>query len=150
MPYRFAAAMLAVCFVPPLAAQSEAPAAPPAEKQVVVVAAKVPDLAEDHYLWAAEMAAARLQGKPTVLEGGLAGGLRHARENPGTVRGIVEIMIDVHSWDEEVRITCYDTSGREVWKDKAKVNMGGSEEALARKMLDRALKKAEKRPACGQ
>lgn len=99
---------------------------------------------------AAEMAAARLKGKTTVVPGGLAGALRHSRENPGTAMGIVEVMIDVHSWREEVRITCFDPAGREIWKDKAIVNAGGNEESLARKMLERALKKAEKRPICGR
>ncbi len=63
--------------------------------------------------------------------------------------GIVEVMIDVFSYAEEVRITCMDAAGREIWKEKARANMGGSEEALARKMLERALGKTEKRPACG-
>lgn len=120
------------------------------DRQVLVVAAKVADLAEDHYQWAAEMAAARLKGKTTVVSGGLAGALRHSRENPGSAMGIVEVMIDVYSWREEVRITCFDPTGREIWKEKAIVNNGGSEEALARKMLERALKKAEKRPACSR
>lgn len=150
MSYRTLALALAIACPLSLEAQT-APAPPvPAERQVLVVAAKVDDLAEDHYQWAAEMTAARLKGKSTVLSGGLAGALRHVRENPGTAMGIVEVMIDVHSWDEEVRITCFDSAGREIWKEKAVVNAGGSEEALARKMLERALKKAEKRPACGR
>ena len=91
-----------------------------------------------------------VKGKPEVVEGGLAGALRHVRENPNSARGIVEVLIDVHSWNEEVRITCYDTAGRELWKEKVRANMGGGEESLARKMLERALKKAEKRPACGR
>ncbi len=127
---------------------AEAPAQT-ADKLVIVVAAKIKDLDEDHYLWGAELAAARLKGNLKVIEGGLAGGLRYTRENPGTVRGIVEVMIDVYSFAEEVRITCMDASGREIWKVKAKANGGGSEEALARKMLERALNKAEKRPVCG-
>lgn len=134
-----------------LAAQTEPTAATAtSDRQVLVVAAKINDLAEDHYQWAAEMTAARLKGKTTVISGGLAGGLRHARENPGAAMGIVEVMIDVYSWREEVRITCFDPAGREIWKEKAIVNSGGSEEALARKMLERALKKAEKRPACSR
>lgn len=151
MSYRFPALALAL-FSPIYLAAQAGPATPTAtgERQVLVVAAKVNDLAEDHYQWAAEMAAARLKGKTTVISGGLAGALRHARENPDTAAGIVEVMIDVYSWREEVRITCFDRAGREVWKEKAIVNSGGSEEALARKMLERALKKAEKRPACGK
>lgn len=150
MSYRSIALALAIACPLSLAAQT-APATPTsAERQVLVVAGKVDDLAEDHYQWAAEMTAARLKGKSTVLSGGLAGALRHVRENPGTAMGIVEVMIDVYSWDEEVRITCFDSTGREIWKEKAVVNAGGSEEALARKMLERALKKAEKRPACGR
>lgn len=132
----------------PALAQESAPAA---TKQVVVyVAAKVKDLDEDHYLWAAELAAARLKGEAEVLEGGLAGALRYSRENKGSVQGIVEVMIDVFSYAEEVRITCLDAAGRELWKEKARANMGGSEEALARKMLERALDKAQKRPGCGK
>ena len=138
------------CGSPSLSAHlASAQGSPPEEKQVVVVAAKVEDLAEDHYMWGAEVAAARLKGKTTVVEGGLAGALRHVRENVGLARGIIEIMIDVHSWNEEVRITCFDTAGRVLWKEKAKANMGGNEEKLARNMLERALKKAEKRKACG-
>lgn len=134
------------------AAVQPAPQPPPAnaDLQVLVVATEIEDLAKDHYQWAAEMVAGRLKGKTTVLSGGLAGALRQARENPGTVRGIVEVMIDVYSWREEVRITCLDPAGRELWKEKAVFNTGGNEEALARKMLEKALKKAEKRPACGR
>lgn len=152
MSYRLAVA-LALAISSPLcltAQPTPSTSAPSGDRQILVVAAKVDDLAEDHYQWAAEMAAARLKGKTTVLSGGLAGALRHARENPGTASGIVEVMIDVYSWREEVRITCFDSAGREVWKEKTLVNAGGSEEALARKMLERALKKAEKRPACSK
>lgn len=70
-----------------------------------VVAVKVKDLAVNRYSWSAELAAARLKGATKVLEGSLAGALRYSRENPGTVRGIVEIMIDVYSYAEEFRIT---------------------------------------------
>lgn len=134
------------------AAAQPAPEDPtsPADLQILVVATEIEDLTKDHYQWAAEMVAARLKGKTTVISGGLAGALRQARENPGTVRGIVEVMIDVYSWREEVRITCLDPAGRELWKEKAVFNTGGNEQALARKMLEKALKKAEKRPACGR
>jgi len=139
--------VLLLCGAPPLSAQTDA--APTAdERQVLVVAAAIQDLPENHYLWAAEMAAARLKGKNTVMEGGLSGALRRSRENPGTTQGIVEIIIDVYSVNEEARITCFDPTGREVWKEKAKANMGGNEEALARKMFERVLTKAEKHPAC--
>lgn len=64
--------------------------------------------------------------------------------------GIIEVIIDVYSFKEEVRISCFDPAGRELWKEKAKANMGGNEEALARKMFERALQKAEKHTtACG-
>ena len=142
---------LALCIIAAAApVLAQAPAGPTSERKVVVVAAKVKDLDVDHYLWGAELVAARIKGPTTVISGGLAAALKQVREAPGTVRGIVEVLIDVHSWDEEVRITCFDTSGRELWKDKAKVNMGGSEEALARKMLERAIQKAEKRALCGR
>jgi hypothetical protein len=135
----------------PVGAQAPEPSqAQASEKLVLVVTAKVEDLDDNHYLWGAELAAARLKGNTKVLEGGLAGALRFSRENPGAVRGIVEIMIDVYSYAEEVRITCMDAAGRQVWKEKARANMGGSEESLARKMLERALAKAEKRTACGR
>jgi hypothetical protein len=122
-------------------------AKPPA-REVLVVAAAVEDRPEAQYLWAAEMAASRLKGSTRVLPGGLAEALRYARENPGAVQGIIEVMIDVYSWKEEVRISCLDPAGRTVWKEKAVMNNGGSEEALARKMFERALKKAERRGAC--
>lgn len=142
---------LALCIIAAAApVLAQAPADPPSERKVVVVAAKVKDLDADHYLWGAELVAARIKGPTTVISGGLAAALKQVREAPGTARGIVEVLIDVHSWDEEVRITCFDASGRELWKDKAKVNMGGSEEALARKMLERAIQKADKRPVCGR
>lgn len=111
----------------------------------VVVAAQAKDLDEDHYLWAAEMVAARLDGEFEVLSGGLAAGLRYSRENPGQIQGILEVMIDVHTAFEEVRITCYDSTGREQWKRKTELNLGGSEERMARNMLDRVIKKVEKR-----
>jgi hypothetical protein len=146
-------AIVGVCLGLQIPAGAQAPEPSPAqatETVVLVVTPKVKDLEENHYLWASELAAARLRGTTKVLEGGLAGALRYSRENPGTVRGIVEIMIDVYSYAEEVRITCMDAAGRELWKEKARANMGGSEESLARKMLERALAKAEKRPACGK
>lgn len=146
MVYR--CAVFALVIFSPFCLAQTTPVAQPGDPQILVVAAKVNDLAEDYYQWAAEMAAARLKGNTTVVPGGLAGALRHAREKPGSTLGIVEVMIDVHSWREEVRITCFDPAGREIWKEKAIVNAGGNEEALARKMLERALKKAEKRPAC--
>lgn len=133
--------------------KAETPASLPSpepERVVLVVAAKIKDLDADHYQWAAELAAARLKGSTKVVDGGLAGGIRFAKENPDVVRGIVEVMIDVYSFAEEVRITCMDPSGREIWKEKSRFNNGGSEEALARKMLERALDKAEKRPVCGK
>lgn len=114
-------------------------------KQVVVVAAKAKDLEEDHYLWAAELVASRLEGEFKVVPGGLAGGLRFSREQPGEVAGILEIVIDVYTAFEEVRITCFDTSGRERWKRKTELNAGGSEEKLARNMLDRVIKKVEEK-----
>ena len=93
----------------PVAAQTE-PAKATDSKRVLFVVAKQKDLDANHYLWAAEMAAARLRGDNNqVLEGGLAAGLKEAREKAGTVRGIVEIVVNVYSWDEDVRITCYDT-----------------------------------------
>jgi hypothetical protein len=82
------------------------------EKTVLVVAAKIEDLEADHYLWAAEMTAARLKGPSKVLEGGLVSALRYSRENAGTVRGIVEVVTDVYSYAEEVRITCLDPVDR--------------------------------------
>jgi hypothetical protein len=144
---RWLAILLVASSAPALGQPVETPAAEP---KVVVVAAKVKDLDADHYLWGAELVAARIKGPTTVIAGGLAAALKQVREAPGTVRGIVEVLIDVHSWDEEVRISCFDTSGHELWKDKARVNMGGSEEALARTMLERAIQKAEKRPVCGR
>ena len=127
-----------------------AAAARPAEKTVLVVAAKIENLEADHYLWAAEMTAGRLKGPSKVVEGGLVSALRYSRENPGTVRGIVEVVIDVYSYAEEVRITCLDPAGRPLWKEKVRANMGGSEEALARKMLERALGKMESHASCGK
>jgi hypothetical protein len=124
------------------------PQAPP-EKKVLFVAAKIEDQAADRYLWAAEMAALRMKGKTEVLPGGLVAALQYSREKPGEVAGIVEIMVDVYSWREEVRITCFDNKGKSLWKEKAVVNTGGSEESLARRMVERAIKKAEDRPACG-
>lgn len=115
---------------------------------ILVVASKAKDLPPDHYLWAAELTASRIKGNTQVLEGDFAAALKHARENKGAVAGIVEIIVDVYAWDEEVRITCYDPAGRQLWKEKVSVNAGGSEEALARKMVERAIVKAEKRPAC--
>ena len=119
------------------------------DKPVILV---VPGGVKDHpaaeYQWAAEMTAARIKGNTQTLEGDLGAALKYARENKGKVAGIVEILVDVYSWDEEVRITCYDPVGRKRWKDKVSLNMGGSEEALARKMVERAIVKAEKRPAC--
>lgn len=146
-------AIASVCLslqIPGAAQPPEAAPSPAPEKVVLVVTAKVKDLEDNHYLWGAELAAARLKGATKVIEGGLAGALRYSRENPGSVRGIVEVMIDVYSYAEEVRITCTDPAGREIWKEKARANMGGNEEALARKMLERTLDKAEKRAACGK
>ena len=123
---------------------------PPAnEKKVLFVAAKIDKLEADHYLWAAEMAALRLKGPGKVLPGGLEAALKVALEHPESVRGIVEIMVDVYSWREEVRITCFNAKGKSLWKEKAVMNTGGSEESLARRMVERAIKKAEDRPACG-
>lgn len=128
-----------------------APTAATEEPRILVVVAQAKDLDANHYLWAAEVAAARLPGKNyQVLEGGLVAALREAREKPGTVRGIVEIVVNVYAWDEDVRITCFDTSGREIWKKKSSVNAGGSEEDLARKLFERTLEKAEKMAPCGR
>ena len=118
-------------------------------KQIVVVAAKAKDLDEDHYLWAAELVAARLEGDFKVVPGGLGGGMRYSREHPEEVAGILEVVIDVYTAFEEVRITCFDTNGRERWKRKTELNAGGSEEKMARNMLDRVIKKVEeKRLSC--
>jgi anthranilate phosphoribosyltransferase len=76
-----------------------------------VVAAKVKDLDADHYLWAAEVVAARLEGDSEVLEGGLATALKFSREHPREVTGILEVVIDVHTLFEKVRVSCYDTCG---------------------------------------
>lgn len=122
----------------------------PQEPRVLIVVAKAKDLDANHYLWAAEMAAARLQGRNNqVLEGGLAAALKEAREKPGTVRGIVEIVVNVYAFDEDVRIGCFDAKGKQLWKKKSSVNAGGSEEDLARKLFERTLEKAEKMPPCG-
>ena len=122
----------------------------PQGPRVLVVVAKAKDLDANHYLWAAEMAAGRLQGKNNqVLEGGLAAALKEAREKPGTVRGIVEIVVNVYAFDEDVRIGCFDAKGKQLWKKKSSVNAGGSEEDLARKLFERTLEKAEKMPPCG-
>jgi len=122
----------------------------PRESRILIVVAKAKDLDANHYLWAAEVAAGRLPGKnKQVLEGGLAAAIREARGKPGTVRGIVEIVVNVYAWDEDVRITCFDPKGKQVWKKKSSVNAGGSEEDLARKLFERTLNKAEKMPPCG-
>lgn len=127
-----------------------APEGTSTSNRVLIVVAKAKDLDADHYLWAAEMAAGRLPGgNNQVLEGGLAAAIKEAREKPGTVRGIIEIVVNVYSWDEDVRMTCYDPSGRQLWKKKSSVNAGGSEEELARKLFERTLQKAEKMPSCG-
>lgn len=120
------------------------------EPAILVVASKIKDLPDDHYRWAAEMAASRLKGPTKVLPGDFATALRYAREHKGQVLGIVEIIVDVYTFDEEVRITCFDPTGKRIWKESVSVNMGGSEEALARKMVERALNKSEDRPACGR
>lgn len=123
----------------------------PQDPRILVVVAKAKDLEANHYLWAAEMAASRLQGKNNqVLEGGLAAALKEARENPGTVRGIVEIVVNVYAFDEDVRIGCFDARGKQLWRKKSSVNAGGSEEDLARKLFERTLEKAEKMPPCGR
>lgn len=121
-----------------------------ARDRILVVAAKIDDFPEDHYLWAAEIAAARLPGNTEVVEeGGFAGALRIVREEPGTVQGIVEIVIDVYRAFEEVVVTCMDPRGKKIWRKKSVVNAGGPEETLARNMLNRALNKAEKQDVCG-
>jgi len=128
-----------------------APEGAPASNRLLIVVAKAKDLDADHYLWAAEVAAGRLPGDNNqVLEGGLAAAIKEAREKPGTVRGIIEIVVNVYSWDEDVRMTCYDPTGRQLWKKKSSVNAGGSEEELARKLFERTLQKAEKMPPCGR
>lgn len=149
--HRVTFTLVAICLVTSALSMAGQDAQGPvvAEPKVIVVAAQAKDLDENHYLWAAEMAAARLAGKTDVLEGGLAAALRYSRENPGSVQGIVEIVIDVHTVFEEVRVNCYDPKGRLLWKKKTELNAGGSEEKMARNMLERALKKAEKQPACG-
>lgn len=111
----------------------------------LVVAAKAKELEEDHYLWAAEMVAARLKGNFKVLPGGLAAALRYSREQPAQVSGILEVMVDVYTAFEEVRITCYDPVGKERWKRKTELNTGGSEEKMARNMLDRVIRKIQKK-----
>jgi hypothetical protein len=135
-----------------LAAQEPAATpAPQATNRILIVVEKDKELEADHYLWAAEMAAGRLKGDTKeVIPGGLAAGLKEAREKPGTVRGIIDIVINVYSWDEDVRIACYDATGHELWKKKSSMNSGGSEEDLARKLFERTLKKAEEMPACGR
>lgn len=121
------------------------------EPRILIVVAKVKDLEANHYLWAAEIAAGRLQGKNNqVLEGGLAAAIKEAREHPGTVRGIVEIVVNVYAFDEDVRISCFDAKGKQLWKKKSSVNAGGSEEELARNLFERTLEKAETMPACGR
>ena len=133
-----------------VASQVGAADSAPQEPRVLLVVAKAKDLDANHYLWAAEMAAGRLQGKNNqVLEGGLAAALKEAREKPGTVRGIVEIVVNVYAFDEDVRIGCFDAKGKQIWKKKSSVNAGGSEEDLARKLFERTLEKAEKMPPCG-
>jgi hypothetical protein len=118
--------------------------------RTLIVVAKSEDLEANHYLWAAEIAASRLQGKNNqVLEGGLAAALKESREEPGTVHAIVEIVVNVYSWDEDVQIRCLDTKGKVLWKKKSSANMGGSEEKLARNLFERTLEKAEKMPPCG-
>lgn len=146
-PVKAVAVVLLTAMLAPLpgAAASESEAA---KKITLVVAAQIEDVPEDRHLWAAGLSASRLKGNLEVLEGGLAAALKHSRANPGKVARIVEVMVDAYSWREEVRITCYNATGRSLWKEKAVANMGGSEESLARKMVDRALAKAEKRPAC--
>ena len=127
-----------------------APEGTPTSNRVLIVVAKAKDLDADHYLWAAEVAVGRLPGgNNEVLKGGLAAAIKEAREKPGTVRGIIEIVVNVYSWDEDVRITCYNPSGRQLWKKKSSVNAGGSEEELARNLFERTLQKAEKMPPCG-
>ena len=141
----FTCASLLLCSGTSYAAEAE-PTAP----RTLIVVAKSKDLDANHYLWAAEMAASRLPGNNNqVREGGLAAALKEAREGPGTVRGIVEIVVNVYSWDEDVRISCFDPKGKQIWKRKSSVNAGGSEEDLARKLFERTLEKAERMPQCG-
>ena len=143
----FAAVM---AFTTTLAGQTPTPE-PPAVDRVLIVVSKEADLEPNHYLWAAEIAAGRLPGDDNVvLKGGLAAAVMEARENPGTVRGIVEIVFNVYSWDEDVRINCLDPSGKQLWKKKSSVNIGGGEEELARKLFERTLEKAKKMPPCGK
>jgi hypothetical protein len=120
------------------------------EPRILIVVAQSKDLDANHYLWTAEIAASRLPGEnKQVLEGGLVAALREARAKPGSVRGIVEIVVNVYAWDEDVTIGCFDASGKRIWKKKSSANTGGSEEKLARNMFERTLQKAEKMPPCG-
>jgi hypothetical protein len=126
---------------------ADAGATPP---RLLIVVAKSENLEANHYLWAAQIAANRLPGaNKQVLEGGFSAAIAEASKNPSTVRGIVEIIFNVYSWDEDVTITCYSAAGKKLWRKKSSANMGGNEEYLARKMFERTLEKAEKMPACG-
>lgn len=145
------AILLAIVFTASVLVAQPRSETPPEGSRILVVVAKSKDLDANHYLWTAEMAAGRLPGANLeVLEGGLAAALKEARQNPGTVRGIVEIVVNVYAWDEDVTITCFDSGGKRLWKKKSSVNTGGSEEDLARKLFERSLEKAEKMPPCGR
>ena len=49
----------------------------------------------------------------------------------------------------QYQTVCLDLSGKEVWNVSTSANRGGGEEAMARSMVTKAIKKAQKRPTCG-
>jgi hypothetical protein len=47
------------------------------------------------------------------------------------------VTLDTDSLYESGRVTCYRSNGEKIWQEKTMFNMGGSEERIARRFVDK-------------
>jgi hypothetical protein len=96
------------------------------------------------YGWGALQISGVLGRGAVPFEGSLIEAVKIAGEQKG-VAAIVELTLDTDSVYESGRVVCYRTNGTKVWEEKTMFNMGGGEERIARRFVDKLSAKVKGR-----
>jgi hypothetical protein len=90
----------------------------------------------DKFPWAVVQVSGALGVGAVPLKGTLNEAMQAASAQPSIV-GLVEVVLDVDVVYESGRVICYRPNGEKIWEEKTMFNLGGGEERIARRFIDK-------------